>query len=197
MVFTPHGRHLIAGAWVSGETTFASDPASGPVHRFSVGTPALVEEACAAAEEAFWSYGYSTRESRAAFLEAIADEIEARAEAITEIGTQETGLPEARLQGERSRTTGQLRLFAAHIRKGDYLDRRHDPALPDRQPLPRPCQRSLGRVQRHQPVAALRDEEVAVAQEGEGAVQHPVGGDREALVQRGFRHQSPPSHDPA
>ena len=76
MVFTPHGRHLIAGAWVSGETTFASDPASGPVHRFSVGTPALVEEACAAAEEAFWSYGYSTRESRAAFLEAIADEIE-------------------------------------------------------------------------------------------------------------------------
>ena len=150
MVFTPHGRHLIAGAWVSGETTFASDPASGPVHQFSVGTPALVEEACAAAEEAFWSYGYSTRESRAAFLEAIADEIEARAEAITEIGTQETGLPEARLQGERSRTTGQLRLFAAHIRKGDYLDRRVDPALPDRQPLPRPdlrlMQRPIGPV---------------------------------------------------
>ena len=145
MVFTPHGRHLIAGAWVSGETTFASAPASGPVHRFSVGTPALVEEACAAAEEAFWSYGYSTRESRAAFLEAIADEIEARAEAITEIGTQETGLPEARLQGERGRTTGQLRLFAAHIRKGDYLDRRVDPALPERQPLPRPDIRLLER----------------------------------------------------
>ena len=145
MVFTPHGRHLIAGVWVSGETTFASDPASGPVHRFSVGTPALVEEACAAAEEAFWSYGYSTRESRAAFLEAIADEIEARAEAITEIGTQETGLPEARLQGERGRTTGQLRLFAAHVRKGDYLDRRHDPALPERQPLPRPDIRLLER----------------------------------------------------
>ena len=150
MVFTPHGRHLIAGAWVSGETTFASDPASGPVHRFSVGTPALVEEACAAAEEAFWSYGYSTRESRAAFLEAIADEIEARAEAITAMGTAETGLPEARLNGERGRTTGQLRLFADHIRKGDYLDRRVDPALPDRQPLPRPdlrlMQRPIGPV---------------------------------------------------
>ena len=70
--------------------------------------------------------------------DAIADEIEARAEAITEIGTQESGLPEARLQGERGRTTGQLRLFASHIRDGAYLDRRTDAALPDRQPAPRP-----------------------------------------------------------
>ncbi|TNF60936.1 MAG: aldehyde dehydrogenase (NADP(+)), partial [Rhodobacteraceae bacterium] len=56
----------------------------------------------------------------------------------------------ARLEGERGRTTGQLRLFASHIRKGDYLDRRHDPALPDRQPLPRPdlkmIQRPVGPV---------------------------------------------------
>src|SRR5690606_4183109 len=77
--------------------------------------------------------------------ENIADKIEARAQAITQIGTQETGLPEARLNGERGRTTGQLRLFAEHIRKGDYLDRRHDPALPDRQPLPRPDIRLLER----------------------------------------------------
>ncbi len=40
------------------------------------------------------------------------------ADAITEIGIQETGLPEARLQGERGRTVGQLRLFASHILKG-------------------------------------------------------------------------------
>ena len=46
-------------------------------------------------------------------------------------------MPEARLEGERGRTTGQLRLFAAHIRAGNYLDRRHDPALPARVPLPR------------------------------------------------------------
>ncbi|MCB1333105.1 MAG: aldehyde dehydrogenase (NADP(+)) [Roseivivax sp.] len=143
--FTPHGKHLIAGAWVPGETTFASDPAHGPSHDFAVGTPALVDAACQAAEEAFWTYGYTTREARAAFLDTIADEIEARADAITEIGTQETGLPEARLIGERGRTTGQLRLFAAHIRKGDYLDRRHDPALPDRAPLPRPDLRMMQR----------------------------------------------------
>lgn len=145
MPFTPHGHHLIAGTWRDSTTGFDSAPAHGPSHRFSTGTPALVAEACVAAEEAFWSYGYSSRESRAAFLDAIADEIEARAEAITEIGSQETGLPEARLNGERGRTTGQLRLFAAHIRKGDYLDRRHDAALPDRQPLPRPDIRLLER----------------------------------------------------
>ena len=149
-VFTPHGKHLIAGEWVAGEASFASEPAHGPAHDFSVGTPALVDRACQAAEEAFWSYGYASREVRAAFLNAIADEIEARADAITEIGTQETGLPEARLQGERGRTTGQLRLFADHILAGDYLDRRHDAALPNRQPLPRPdlkmVQRPIGPV---------------------------------------------------
>lgn len=138
LIFTPHGRHLIAGEWVGGGATFASEPAHGAAHQFSVGTVDLVNRACEAAEEAFWSYGYSTREERAAFLNAIADEIEARADAITEIGTSETGLPAARLQGERGRTVGQLRLFASHILKGDYLDRRHDAALPDRQPLPRP-----------------------------------------------------------
>ncbi|WP_347311245.1 aldehyde dehydrogenase (NADP(+)) [Defluviimonas sp. SAOS-178_SWC] len=139
------GQHLIAGDWTAGAATFRSEPARGPARDFAVGTPDLVARACAAAEEAFWSYGYSTREDRAAFLNAIADEIEARGEAITEIGTSETGLPEARLNGERGRTTGQLRLFASHILNGDYLDRRHDEALPDRQPLPRPDLRMIQR----------------------------------------------------
>jgi 2,5-dioxopentanoate dehydrogenase len=138
MTYVPHGRHLIAGEWVATTETFLSEPAHGSAHAFGVGSVELVNRAAEAAEAAFWSYSATTREQRAAFLEAIADAIEARAEAITEIGTQETGLPVARLQGERGRTTGQLRLFASHIRKGDYLDRRVDPALPDRTPLPRP-----------------------------------------------------------
>lgn len=145
MTFKPHGKHLIAGKWLATEDTFASDPARGPAYDFSVGSPALVDEAAQAAEEAFLSYGYSSRADRAAFLNTIADEIEARADEITEIGTSETGLPEARLQGERGRTTGQLRLFAEHILKGDYLDRRHDAALPNRQPLPRPDLRMMQR----------------------------------------------------
>ena len=137
MAFTPNGKHLVAGQWLAGNGTFTSSPAHGPAHDFAVGTVELVNRAAEAAEDAFLSYGYSSRATRAAFLRAIADEIEARAEAITEIGSQETGLPEARLNGERGRTTGQLRLFADHIEKGDYLDRRVDAALPDRQPAPR------------------------------------------------------------
>jgi NADP-dependent aldehyde dehydrogenase len=150
MAFTPNGKHLVAGQWLDGNGTFTSSPAHGPSHEFAVGTVELVNRAAEAAEEAFLSYGYSSRATRAAFLRAIADEIEARADAITEIGTQETGLPVARLQGERGRTTGQLRLFADHIEKGDYLDRRFDAALPDRQPAPRPeirlIQRPIGPV---------------------------------------------------
>lgn len=148
--YTPHGKHLIAGEWVASAATFASDPAHGPSHAYAIGTPELVDRACAAAEAAFEVYGQTSRADRAAFLHAIADEIEARGAQITQIGTQETGLPEARLNGERGRTTGQLRLFAEHILKGDYLDRRHDEALPDRAPLPRPdlkmVQRPIGPV---------------------------------------------------
>ena len=143
--FVPHGRHFVAGARIATETQFQSAPADGPAHAFSVGTPELVDAACRAAEEAFSSFGYSSREERAVFLEGIADEIEARADAITQIGSQETGLPAARLVGERGRTVMQLRLFATHIRLGDYLDRRHDAALPDRQPLPRPEMRLMQR----------------------------------------------------
>ena len=138
MTFTPHGKHLIAGEWVGGAAQFQSEPATGPAHSFSVGTVDLVNRACVAAQDAFWSYAYTSREDRAAFLNAIADEIDARADAITEIGSQETGLPTARLIGERGRTVGQLRLFAAHILQDGYLDRRHDAAQPDRTPAPRP-----------------------------------------------------------
>lgn len=150
MTFTPNGKHLVAGVWLASDATFTSDPAHGTAHDFSVGTPALVDRACQAAEDAFWSYGYLPRAQRAEFLDTIADEIDARSSEITEIGMSETGLPEARLVGERGRTTGQLRLFAAHIREGSYLDQRHDVALPDRAPVPRPdlrmCQRPIGPV---------------------------------------------------
>jgi len=132
------GQHLIAGAWVSGDQTFQSSPATGPALAFSVGTPAHVDAAVRAAEAAFPTYSALPRDVRAQFLEEIATQIDARGDEITTAGTSETGLPEARLVGERGRTTGQLRLFAAHIRKDDYLDLRHDAALPDRAPLPRP-----------------------------------------------------------
>ncbi|SDX40526.1 NADP-dependent aldehyde dehydrogenase [Ruegeria halocynthiae] len=144
------GKHYIAGEWLESEGRFSSTPVTGGAQEFCVGTPALVEQAAAAAEEAFEAYGATSREARATFLERIAEEIDARGDQITTTGCAETGLPQARLQGERGRTVGQLRLFASHIRAGDYLDRRHDAALPDRVPLPRPelrmVQRPIGPV---------------------------------------------------
>lgn len=144
------GKHLIAGTWLAGTSRFQSSPFSGGGREFSEGTADLIAQAASKAEEAFESYGWSSRKERAVFLRAIAEEIEAIGAMVTEVGCQETGLPKARLDGERGRTTGQLRLFADHIEKGDYLDKRHDAALPERAPLPRPdlkmIQRPIGPV---------------------------------------------------
>ena len=97
-----------------------------------------VDQAANAAATAFAEYGSTARQDRAGFLSAIADELQNRAESIVEIARAESGLPVARIQGELGRTTGQLKLFARHIVAGDYLDRHCSPALPDREPLPRP-----------------------------------------------------------
>lgn len=129
---------MIAGTWVSTKVKFTSSPADGETFEFSVGDRSHVNAACEAAEAAFPSYGKLSRDDRANFLERIAAEIEKRGTEIVEIGASETGLTKARLEGERARTTGQLMLFVEHIRKGDYLDRRIDGALPTRTPLPRP-----------------------------------------------------------
>ena len=150
MVWQVKGAHLIAGDWVMGAAQFASEPASGAAQMYSVGSVAHVAAAVAAAQAAFADYAARSREDRAAFLDAIAEEIDLRGADITEIGAGETGLPEARLVGERGRTVGQLRLFASHIRAGAYLDQRVDAALPDRAPMPRPeirlMQRPVGPV---------------------------------------------------
>lgn len=140
-----YGKHLIAGEWVGGAGTFASHPVSGAVKDYAVGTADLVDQACRVAEAAFCTYRETTREARAVFLEAIADQIDLRGTDITEIGSDETGLPRGRLEGERGRTNDQLRMFADHIRTGDYLDRRHDAALPSRTPLPRADLRMMRR----------------------------------------------------
>ena len=97
-----------------------------------------VEAACAAAEAAFDRYRSTDLEARAAFLERIGAEIMALGDALITTAMRETGLPRARLEGERGRTVGQLKLFADVVRRGGWLELRVDPALPDRQPLPRP-----------------------------------------------------------
>ncbi|HYQ54672.1 MAG TPA: aldehyde dehydrogenase (NADP(+)) [Pseudomonas sp.] len=105
---------------------------------FSQATADEVDAAARAAEHAFVSYNRLAPERRAQFLDAIAEQLDALGEAFIATVCRETALPAARIQGERSRTSNQLRLFAQVLRRGDYLDARIDRAQPERQPLPRP-----------------------------------------------------------
>lgn len=100
--------------------------------------PRDVDDACAAAQAAFAVYRGISRPKRAEFLDRIAAEILALGDALIERAMAETGLPRPRLEGERARTVGQLRLFGEVIRDGACLDRRLVAALPERSPQPRP-----------------------------------------------------------
>lgn len=97
-----------------------------------------LERACALAHSAFDAYRETGLEQRATFLEKIAANILAIGDALIERAMQESGLPRARLEGERGRTVGQLKLFAEVVREGSWLEARIDPAMPDRKPMPRP-----------------------------------------------------------
>ncbi|ADB37059.1 aldehyde dehydrogenase (NADP(+)) [Spirosoma linguale] len=95
------------------------------------------------AAEAFPVYAKLSGAQRADFLDAIAAEIEAIGDELIERAVLESGLPTGRISGERGRTTGQLRMFANVLREGSWVDARINPAMPDRQPLPRPDLRRM------------------------------------------------------
>ncbi|GAB2555717.1 aldehyde dehydrogenase (NADP(+)) [Leucobacter ruminantium] len=65
---------------------------------------------------------------RARALVAVADALEADRDRLVGIAMRETGLTEARLNGEVARTAVQLRLFADTVAEGAHLDARIDPA---------------------------------------------------------------------
>lgn len=114
------------------------------------GTSQDVDRACELAWTAFHCYRETGIEQRAHFLETIAEEIECLGEALVERAVAESGLPQARIQGERGRTCNQLRLFANTLRSGEWLDVRVDQAQPDRAPMPRADLR-----QRHIPLGPV------------------------------------------
>jgi NADP-dependent aldehyde dehydrogenase len=135
------GDMLIGQAAVHGSASsfHAVDPATGLATgpAFGAGTTADVERAADLARQAFDSYRETTAAQRAAFLEQIAVNILDLGPALIQCAMQETGLPQARLEGERGRTVGQLRLFAKVVRDGHWLNATLDAALPERAP-PRP-----------------------------------------------------------
>jgi NADP-dependent aldehyde dehydrogenase len=142
-----HGTSLIAGqpGEPAGKAFRAINPADSQSlePKFHEAMASEVDRALQSAADVFADYRARPGSDRAQLLETIATEIEALGDALLQRAHLETGLPLARITGERARTCGQLRLFAQIVREGSWVDARIDPALPDRQPLPRPDLRRM------------------------------------------------------
>jgi alpha-ketoglutaric semialdehyde dehydrogenase len=114
----------------------AVDPATGQEIEPAFGTAIVadVERACTLAGAAFDTFRETSLIQRADFLERIAQNILDLGPQLIERAMQESGLPQARLEGERGRTVGQLRLFAKVVRDGRWVAAALDSALPARTP---------------------------------------------------------------
>jgi NADP-dependent aldehyde dehydrogenase len=144
------GRSLIGGvAAVAGGATFrALNPATGetlsPV--FHAAGPADVERAATLAAEAAPAMARLSGAERARCLREIASRIADATPSLVARAAAETALTEARLSGEVGRTTGQLRLFADLVERGDWVAARIETADPGRRPAPKPDHRSMARA---------------------------------------------------
>ncbi|REC45420.1 aldehyde dehydrogenase (NADP(+)) [Chryseobacterium pennipullorum] len=85
------------------------------------------------ASEAYQFLKNTTIKQRAAFMNAVADQIEALGEELLTTAHTETSLPLARLTGEKARTVGQWRSYAKAVASGIYTEPRIDLAQPEKQ----------------------------------------------------------------
>ncbi len=140
------GVSLIAGrAGERHDESFrAYQPANG--HAIEPGyysaSDAELDEAARMAAEAAPVLAASSGADRAALLRAMADGIDAAADALVERAHLETALPRPRLTGEVARTSNQLRLFADVVAEGSWVMARIDTANEQRTP-PKPDIRSM------------------------------------------------------
>lgn len=123
----------------------ATNPSTGQTiePEFTSATAGDVDRAARLAAAAFVETAHRSGKERGELLRRIAANLEARGEAIIQRAHLETALPLARLQGELGRTTGQLRMFAALVEEGSWVDARIDHGDPSRKPAPKPDLRSM------------------------------------------------------
>ena len=137
---------FIGGQWQTGQgpSFHPWDPVNdrplAPCHGC---TTAQVDQAVDAANRAAVLLAQKSGTDIAEFLRVMAAEIDVLGDALINTAMAETGLPAARLQGERGRTTNQLRAFADLAADGSWVQAAVDTACPDRQPLPKPDVRAL------------------------------------------------------
>jgi len=141
------GHHLIAGreAAASHSPFQAENPTTSQKLEpfFGDATLAEADEALQAADGAFDALRLAPAETRARFLETLADEILALGDALLARAHAETALPMARLTGERGRAMNQCKMFAAQIREGSWAALNIDHAQPERAPAPKPDVRKM------------------------------------------------------
>jgi alpha-ketoglutaric semialdehyde dehydrogenase len=132
-------NEMLTEASLKPKTFRAFNPAKGEylAQEFTESTPEEIAVAVEQAEKAFTIYRKKSGAERADFLQRIGEEIMALGDTLLTLVQEESGLPAARLQGERGRTIGQLNLFAALLREGSWVDATIDTAIADRQPLPK------------------------------------------------------------
>jgi NADP-dependent aldehyde dehydrogenase len=132
------GEALIGGVAVRGEGTAQRAFNPGLEQQFGEEFNAVsveqVNEACRLAGAAFDTFRATSDNARADLLDAIARNILDLGAELVERAMAETGLPQARLEGERARTCNQLKMFANLLREGSWCDPRIDVALPTRTP---------------------------------------------------------------
>jgi len=130
-----HGQNFIGNETSSNnnDTFQAVDPSTKdslePI--FHEAAEGEVNHAVEKAAEAFPEYSKKSAEEKAAFLDAIGDEIMALGDELIDRCVKESGLTEGRLTGERGRTVNQLKLFADVVRAGSWVDARIDTGDPD------------------------------------------------------------------
>lgn len=131
------GQHQVVGIPAAYRAT---NPATGePLEpTFAAASSQDVDLAATLAAQASDAYRATSPGQRAVLLECIATGIEALGAPLIERAMAETGLPRARLEGERGRTAGQLRLFARVLRAGLWQQATIDTAQAERQPARRP-----------------------------------------------------------
>jgi len=85
---------------------------------------AAIAHTAGAAAQAYSEWPAARRRD---LLHTCAAALEADTEALIEVAQRETGLTDARLRGEMTRTTGQLRLLGDFVAEGRHLERRSSP----------------------------------------------------------------------
>ena len=130
-----------------GKTFPALNPATGeklPAEFFRASAQDI-ERAAQLSAQAFQIFSQWSGAKRFAFMQRIAELLEANVNAIVERGNLETALPLPRLQGELARTCFQLRFYGEAAAKGLFAGARIDHADPQRKPQPKPDLRSVMR----------------------------------------------------